>query len=100
MLLAGLAIWVDIQILTIHFDNIFDEWKCSQGGYGGSNNAYGGQQQPQQQQSVGYGGGGYGSQQGYTQSYQGYESYQQPQDYGQTVIELDTRQYARDNEAL
>lgn len=60
----------------------------SQGGYGGgSNNAYGGQQQPQQQ-SVGYsgGGGGYGSQQGYTQSYPGYESYQQPPDYAQTTV--------------
>ncbi|XP_012230333.1 PE-PGRS family protein PE_PGRS16 isoform X1 [Linepithema humile] len=57
----------------------------SQGNYGGSNSAYGGQQQPQQQQSVGYGGGGYGSQQGYTQSYQGYESYQQPPDYAQTT---------------
>lgn len=56
----------------------------SQGGYG-SNNAYGGQQ-PQQQQSVGYGGGGsgYGSQ-GYTQSYQGYESYQQS-DYAQASV--------------
>jgi len=59
-------------------------------GYGGSSNAYSSQQQPQQQQSVGYGSGGYGSQQGYTQSYQGYESYQQPQDYGQTVNEIDT----------
>lgn len=60
-------------------------WIISQGGYGGSNNAYGGQQQPQQQ-SVGYGssGGSYGSQ-GYTQSYQGYESYQQP-DYAQTSV--------------
>lgn len=59
----------------------------SQGGYGGgSNNAYGGQQQPQQQ-SVGYsGGGGYGSQQGYTQSYPGYESYQQAPDYSQTTV--------------
>lgn len=61
--------------------NFFLEF--SQGGYG-SSNAYGGQQ-PQQQQSVGYGGGGgYGSQ-GYTPSYQGYESYQQS-DYAQTSV--------------
>jgi len=79
-----------MNILTTHFD------ECSQGGYGGSNSAYG-QQQPQQQQSVGY--GGYGSQQGYTQSYQGYESYQQPQDYGQTVKLIHDIQYnTRDND--
>ncbi|KZC14452.1 hypothetical protein WN55_06912 [Dufourea novaeangliae] len=58
---------------------------ASQGGYGGgTSNAYGGGQQQPQQQSVGYG-GSYGSQ-NYTQSsYQGYESYQQPPDYGQTA---------------
>lgn len=54
-------------------------------GYGASSgNGYGGAAQGPPQ-AAGYG-AGYGAQPGYPQSYQGYESYQQPADYGQSAV--------------